>query len=374
MRAVRRNLQIIILTTKLGGSAKAPFSNSINEFGIKKAIIPAAYLGQRFDISTTGTLSLRTPQIVFLKSPIPQKSEYWSGDGIYRLNSINHIFPETISKKEKIGDEDFRKGWSAKGINYRDEKASLIAWLEDEEYLNVKFRLNKNEFSQAFAINFPCGFRHAISFLLGIEAKRLFSEVICRSSNLSVVKKITEVQIMRVYNGLNTFQFFSSELVWKLSKFFTLGYLNEDRYKESFVARRILYQLIEAEQQKTFAAQELLTATILEAALRTLFDIPYVKNSKSNFQVENYLKNNFIREYTDGKKWREVRIQVAESFKNIRHRNAHPDWLIGEQDVYNDKNISDTFYDLRIMIKFYQQMILLMAGIKNVEPKLPEKI
>lgn len=279
---------------------------------------------------------------------------------------------QSISKK--IGDEDFREGWSRKGIQYKSENKYLIGWLKDDEYLYLEFGFKKDKYTQDFALNFPCGFRHAISFLLGMEVKRLKSEMNGKNSNVVVLKKLTDVKEMPVYRGLKSFELFDSTAVWELAKFFTEGYTDKEECQESYVARMILNQLIGAEQQKTLVAQELLTATILEASLRTLFNVPYLEESKSKFQVDNYLKNNFIREYADGKKWRITRKRVAESFKRIRHRNAHPDWLLGDKNVYDDENISDTFQDLRIMIKFYQKMILLMAGIENVEPELPVKL
>src|SRR5699024_507066 len=172
------------------------------------------------------------------------------------------------------------------------------------------------------------------SFLLGIELKRLKSEMNGRNSNVVVIKRSTEIKDMLVYRGLKSFELFSSMAIWELTTFFTKGYLDKKEYQESHVARRMLEQLIEAEQQKTLAAKELLTATVLEAALRTLFEVP----SSDKLYVPHYLKNDFIPKYANGAEWREVRKQVAKSFKNMRHRNAHPDWLVGEQNVYDDEN------------------------------------
>lgn len=347
---------------------------SIDSYSFKKAIVPNAYLGHQLSIDHTGTLAFNTPQLIFLKENFIERNSYWTGSGIYRLKKQNYSFPKKLHKKEKIGDEELRKGWNRTGIQCKSKDKHLIAWVEDDEYLHLKFGLKKEKYSQAVALNFPCGFRLAISFLIGMEVMRLKSEVNGKNSNVVVLKKLREVKEMPVYSGLDSFQFFDSQIVWDLSLFFTRGYLDIYQYRESYVARRILNQLIEAEQQKTLIAQELLTATILEAALRTLFDVPFLDGSKSDFQVENYLKNNFIKKYADGRKWRTVRKKVAESFNRMRHRNAHPDWLVGENDVHDDKNISNTFHDLRIMIRFYQQMILLMAGIKDIDPNLPYKI
>lgn len=76
------------------------FGNSINDIGLDKAIVPAAYLEDRYDISTTGTLSFRTPQLVFLKENFQKDSSYYFGNGIYRLKQEKYNFPETIHKQK----------------------------------------------------------------------------------------------------------------------------------------------------------------------------------------------------------------------------------------------------------------------------------
>lgn len=339
--------------------------------GFKKAIIPSAYLGTHFSILMNGTLTFRTTEMVFIKENC-QESKRFYGNGLYRLKKKKYILPDAFISEQQIGDQDLRKNVSRTGVSFKNDKGSLRAWVTDNEYLNLKFYFKKDEYSQAFAINFPCGFRDAISFLLGIEAVRLKSEIYCKSSKVITFNKLQEINSMGVYQGLNSFEQFDSKLVWDLSIFFTKGYIDKEQFKESYVARLMLKQLVEADQQKTFISQELLSATILEAALRTLYDAPFSHEFNSKFDVGYHLKNEFIPDYADGKKWRKVRKEVFKSFRRVRHRNAHPDWLTEEMDVYSDENITDTIHDLRILIKFYQQMILLMSGKKDIKAELPE--
>lgn len=341
--------------------------------GFKVALIPSAYLGPRLSIEINKTLSIKSDRLIFFQNRREKNNSFWIGSGILRLTESNHIFPDIVSKEEKIRDNIIYKGETGNGISFQENKFSITGWLEDDEYFYFRYKLHKDFYSQMFALNFPCGLRDALSFLLGIDARRLQSNLLGRNSIVSELIKNRKCDELSTYESLKTFQLFQSNLLAELSLFFTKGYENRNKYRESYVSQCILNQLVEAEKQKNITTQELLTATILEASLRSLYDVPFTKDSTSNFSVSYYLKNRFIPEYADGKKWRKVRKTVWKSFERMRHRNAHPDWLFDDKDIYDDDNITNTFHDLRIMIKFYQQMILLMADI-NIRPSLPAKI
>jgi hypothetical protein len=289
------------------------------------------------------------------------------------LPKSGYSFPSTIETSEFIDGNLLNKSLKRNAIFYEENEIRLNAWLKDDEYFEYHFSLKKEKYSQKYAIYYPIGLQNAISFLFGVNAKRLKTQVTTRNSNIIEVHKYSDPEKMTIYDSLKTFQVYDADLVKILADFFTKGYLNKDLYKESFVCSMILKQLIEAEKQKSQTAQELLTSTILESVLRTLYDIPFSSSGKS-LSIKNYLYGKLKKTLSLDDSWDNVLEKVFQAHENMRHRNAHPDWLVSENDVYSDKKISDTFHDLRILIKFYQQIILIMAGIEDVKPELPKKI
>ena len=341
----------------------------------KKAIIPSAYLPKSLTFAIDSTLQFRFHRLVLLQELFYPDKDFWSGNALYRISEGMHKFPETINKSETLNETFIiSRGTKHHGVSFQNEVIEIKGWKINEEYFNVLFKLSKNHYSKKFALNFPCGLQSALTFMLGEEVRRLKTSVDCTNISVINIFKKFEVNRLRNYQTLKTFDKFTGELLANLALFLTKGYIDHEKFVESFVSKLIISQLIEAENQQSYAAQELLTATILEAALRTLYGVPFLEGEKSKFDVDYHLKNQFIPQYADGKTWRDTRKAVIKAFKRMRHRNAHPDWLIKDDSIYSDDRISDTYLDLRIMIKFYQQMILLMAGVEDVEPKLPKKI
>ncbi|MCC5907827.1 MAG: hypothetical protein JJU13_16555 [Balneolaceae bacterium] len=342
--------------------------------GYKRAIVPSINIINTLSFEIDRVLQLKCNRLLFFEDIFVADGEYWTGGALYRITNSNYNFPDTLKRITKHGDTEVERCSEAGGIYYENQHLQIRVRKERKEYLRVTFKISKEKYSQQFALKFPCGLQTALTFILGETVQRLRSEVDCENSTVIEVFKISDVKRLKNYQALQSFKNFNSELLVNLSEFFTFGYISTEKYTESYVGKLILSQLVEAENQISRTSQELLTATILEAALRTIYGVPFLEEGKSKFDVSYYLKNEFIPQYSDGKKWRVVRKEVIKAFERMRHRNAHPDWLIKEDDVYSDNRASDTYLDLRIMIKFYQQMILLMAGIKDVKPELPNKI
>lgn len=59
---------------------------------------------------------------------------------------------------------------------------------------------------------------------------------------------------------------------------------------------------------------------------------------------------------------------------DLRHRNAHPDWLTAPNGVLSKDELKQSTRDLVFMSRFYGYMILAMAGFKEMEPLFPNVI
>lgn len=134
---------------------------------------------------------------------------------------------------------------------------------------------------------------------------------------------------------------------------------------KGLVARKMTEQLLEAARQATHAGLELLTATILEAAMRTLNDIPYVPNARNQFNVSRELRH-FCAEHLS-QRWTSYADEViVPTWRRVRHRNAHPEWLTGSPRPTSLPRQARR--DLTTLARFYGAMILGMAGRAPAAP------
>ena len=139
----------------------------------------------------------------------------------------------------------------------------------------------------------------------------------------------------------------------------------------------IYQQIFDASQQITMGARELLTATILEAALRTIYDQPFNRecnSRKDKFDLSNKLKK-FREDYLStnielGRKWKSNHKQIIQTHRRLRDRNAHPDWIQSEGGGLSNV-MEEAVNDLIFLTSFYGYMILALAGVKDLYPRFP---
>jgi hypothetical protein len=136
--------------------------------------------------------------------------------------------------------------------------------------------------------------------------------------------------------------------------------------RETTTSQKILSQMIEAVNQKSWQGLEFMLSTILEAALRTISNTPFVYNKKPRLNIQNDLQK-FRKNYLT-KEWKSICCEVFDVWKRIRDRSAHPDWLFEENDILSDQEKKESLNDMMFLKTFYGYMILAMSGEKNIEP------
>ncbi len=141
----------------------------------------------------------------------------------------------------------------------------------------------------------------------------------------------------------------------------------KDPSKEALL-RSLLAQLSAAANQDHWSVREFFTATALEAALRSLYGEPFVPGKKGKGYV-GISMSKFHNDYLKVKEWKGVRKAVLKAHERLRHRNAHPDWLVGKGGQLSDAEFDQSLLDIRLLERYYGAFILAVAGINDLDPE-----
>jgi hypothetical protein len=129
--------------------------------------------------------------------------------------------------------------------------------------------------------------------------------------------------------------------------------------QEGNICQKTFLQLADAARQQTWQARELLVSTILEAALRSLYNKPFApeKTKRTDtFSLEGTPKQ-FRDSYLSvdveiGRQWKKIISKVVETQRRLRDRNAHPDWLSGQGGAYSPTEMENAMNDMIFLSRF----------------------
>lgn len=331
------------------------------------AIAPKVNLTERLDVSFEERLSVNLSSVIF-SFPIEQAKESYIGSSLYYGIDNRIILPDTV--KEEIGLQDFQsKSFSADGISLDEPEYQFVRGIKiKDDYLKLNWILGKSHWSRAQAWNWPLSARDALSILTGRTMSLVCREVERGTYILSEMRRQIKVTNLGFLAPLPEAHPLNKERFARLVEFFTLN------SPEADICRKMYYQMAEASRQKSWQATELLLATILEAALRTLQEKPYQEGKRSGrgLDIKQGLKR-FRDEYLTNK-WNSWCDRANEVQKRLRNRNAHPDWLYTEGDVPSDEKRLEALEDMVFLSRFYGYMILALSGEKELKPEFSKKL
>jgi hypothetical protein len=283
------------------------------------------------------------------------------------------MLPDTVTRETRIGGWQPSHSFSLSGIHYEDNSGQKITGqLNDRKYLDISWSFPKSNWAKTHSLQFAEALRDAISIVAGeviqlryheiYRGKRIYTDIRTglQTSSLGIVLRLFDQDIL------------DKDLIIQLAHFLACD------KKESTICRRIFRQVAEAARQQTSQASELLLSTILEAALRSLYDQPFApdQNKRTNtFNLEGSLKT-FRERYMSndveiGRKWKKVISKVLEAQRRLRDRNAHPDWLSGQGGAYSTAEMEQAVNDMILLSRFYGIMILALAGFRELQPIFP---
>ena len=296
--------------------------------------------------------------------------EKWFGSAMYEVNE-NLIFPDAIHKETKLGEKPFGESFSRTGFDYDGENGEHISGeISDSKYIYFNWSLPKKKWFKGKSWQFAEALQDALSIVSGNVARLRYHEAYrgdCITKEYNANEESTSLGLVfRLFD----FDIVPKELVAPLA-----FYLSEKSEGE-FIIRKMFWQIVDAANQNSDGGQALLLSTVLEASLRTLYNLPFIPGRHSREDPFNPSKilEQFQSEYLSGKhdtKWKNKIEEVIEAYKRLRHRYAHPDWVRTQGGMLSDSEIGQSINDMILLSRFYGYMILAVTGIKDLEPKFP---
>lgn len=308
-------------------------------------------------------ISLRFQRIIACENDhYLTRGESWWGTSLYRIKSSSR-FQDAVEISTSIKGEVIRLE-GKNGFFYEEDETRLVGYFIESEYFYLSWKLSKTKYSKTKAWNWSLGFQNALSIWLGENCQLLIREMRRDGKKIRETRSeedIINLDYLSLFGNANV----QNKVILDLADFFC-----EIRTEKS-VCNLIFEQLLEASKQVTQSSQELLVATILEAAMRTLYNYPTNRQDSSRGLVANTLKSKFKADYLSND-WRKPCNQAIDAFNRLRTRNAHPDWFsdLGRTESVQEK--SQALDDLIFLCRFYGYMILALSGFKNLKPDFPE--
>lgn len=338
--------------------------------GSGRAISPRVRLGDQLELSAHCRLDIDFPSILFSRS-IPQRvgSEEYRGGALFEVGK-SLVFPDSLVQELRLNERPVKKTYTAGGIAYNDDSLRLYAYLVSESQMHMEWVLTGTGWSKADAWNYAEGAQAALSFLSG-RTVRLLERTTRRGAHEYFERRkqpdIVQLGLLSLPpRGTRSPERIDKATFVQLARFFTQG---RDSTKV-LVCRQILAQMTEASQQQTRAGQELLCANVLDAALRTLIaGKPYdIRDGSTKLPA---VMNKFRQKYLSARVWKRPCKRVVEAYNDLRHRNAHPDWLTTAGGGLSDSGLQKSLDYMICLAWFYGYMILSLAGFKKLKPKFP---
>ncbi|MCT7957699.1 hypothetical protein [Laspinema palackyanum] len=330
------------------------------------AIVPNVHLGDQGEmILLENRIFIKVSRVIFYNcwgfSNKPNNN-LW-GSALYKTASKLRL-PDKVSTEVLINDQQREFKEELSGILYEDENNyKLVGRMIDDRYLKISWLLPTSQCSKVDNWKWSEALQDSFSLLYG-ESIELVRREIRRGYNkiYSEIKHQSRLDSLGVLSPLKQTQQLNKSSLMLLTQFFVTEGVN------SGICRQMFKQMLEASRQESWQARELLLSTILEAALRTIENHPF-KPRDHSFQVAKALKN--FREKYFSKDWKPEIKKILDIYENMRHRNAHPDFLLKKggylSEEYREKSVDDMIY----LSRFYGYMILAMAGFQDLEPQFP---
>lgn len=316
-----------------------------------------------------GRLAVNTNRVIFIQQTTIPVISNWHGSALFEVNK-KLLLPDQVVVETRIGDGEPSKSFSRAGIRYVHESGlKVVGSQKEEKYLELSWSLPKDQWRKKECWDFSEGLQNSISLLAGISARLKYREVYRANRIYREVLSAGKTSSLGLIFRPFDYNFLEKDIMIELAKFFIRGEHNAD------ISRKIFHQMVEASLQRSHQGQELLLATILEAALRSIYKCPFDPKVKKGLNIQYYL-NKFREEYLKPpqeykRQWKRVTVEVERVYKRLRNRNAHPDWLSIQGGAYSDSEIEQTTNDMIFLSRFYGYMIKGLASSRVEAPSFP---
>jgi hypothetical protein len=347
--------------------------------GRGRGIARAFPLAQHKSLLPDNHLCLSKLQRVLFFSRLPKEfqspSQFWSGSALYfTANKLE--FPDPLNTKTELsGRLIFTNNSTGLSVD-EDDNWCLSGQQISEDKFELNWALNKSRWQRNDAWRFGEAARRALSIISAQVVWIGRQELSRDGQRVEELRKRSDPKELSYYfwpllghdMGLVESWKFNKNAFLKLAEFFLRGNPNAE------TCWKIFCQMADASRQKTTQGQELLLATILEAALRTLYNLPFQERKSGSTTLPPFNRKSLLEQFrTDflSDKWIKACDKALELHTKLRHRNAHPDWLTSPDGTLSKEQLKESYAASVFLSRFYGYMILGMAGFKDLEPRFP---
>ena len=288
------------------------------------------------------------------------------------LTSAKIEFPDPLNTQTTLGGQ-FLSSSNSSGLSVEEEGNWSISGrpLSDDKF-ELSWALNKDSWNKNDVWRFAEASRQALSI---VSAQRILIAKQDISRDLQRVAAIRRRDaphklhyafwpLLGTDRGVIEDWKFTKEAFLKLTTLF----LRSGPYAET--CWNIFCQMADASRQECTPTKELLLATILEAIFRTIYNHPFQeRKSAQPFSKRNEMER-FRKDFFSDK-WIRHCDAAMKRHGELRHRNAHPDWITTQNGAQSKSELKKSFERQVFLSRFYGYMILGMAGFKDLEPLFP---
>jgi hypothetical protein len=331
------------------------------------ALAPRALLGDQMDLVEQERLSIDLPSVLFFDEvgSTPGNEPRFarpSGSALYGWTG-DALFPDRVQRGVTVGGEVIMEASGREGVRYDDEFVSLVGLQDGHQRAEFHWTLKFADASRRDSWLFAEALRDALALTTRSTVQLHRREAMHRNRTREEWRKAAQTRSLDLYAPLDNRPLVDKTLLIGLTKFFLTG------GEEARVSRLLFSQIAEAVAQQTWSARELLLATILEAALRTLHNLPFKQGAAGRISLSRELDRFRERYWSD--EWIAACQQAVRVDARLRHRNAHPDWLVTKDGSASHNALEKRLDDLIFISRFYGHMILAMAGMGDPKPLFP---
>ena len=351
-------------------TSAGPIRLAIRRFG--HAVVPRVFPSDLSESLHEGRLSIRSDRIIFFQqvpalSAAAREHECWTGSAVL-LTKTDPEFPDTLKTETTLNGQTIHSE-SRGGLSLDEQNGfSVWGWKTGDGSFTLSWALPKSSSSRTEAWQWAEAGRRALSILFAqtVWIVRVFAS---RGTT-----EITELRPRKTFQSLSHFlqpledfgppdqRNFNKAAFIQLTRFFA------SRDPRAEVCWSIFSRLSEASRQETWQSRELLAATTLDAALRTLDNHPF-KSGHDSWKILQSFER-FRQTYFDAG-WEDACKKALQVRERLRHRNAHPEWITYPEGSLPKPEWCRSIEDLTFLSRFYGYMILALAGFKTLPPKFP---
>lgn len=347
------------------------FSIRLSIRGIGTAIVPNVFpLAQIRSLIPDNHLSITASRVVFFinwPKELARSPDSWDGQAVYVMKKPFE-FPDSLNQETILGGRVIEKRGST-GLSHDEDGEGIFGRPLDKNQFKLDWSFPANRWTKTSAWKFGEAARRASSIVFAqtvwIRNAKVFRGQLeihdWRKKCLGEAIDYNFRPFVGVGQPVELYTF-NKDAFLKLARFFTQNGSRAD------VCWKIFHQMAEAASKNTWQARELLLATILEAALRTIDNHPFRPDDRSwdrRRSMERFRLTYLTPEW-------DVACQKAlDTHVRLRHRNAHPDWLTIPDGAMSKAQLKESTKDLVFLSRFYGYMILALAGFKDIKPLFP---